>query len=169
MYISMFATMHFSFCVVFSRCITAWDTYIYQYILISYFCVLQFFIVFIWISAIVSNDMIMIYSISRYSESHYNDKMVVRPSGGWINIKMTSYQYRKSHCGDKTILRPSYLHNGISYTGKTTSLYWIRALIIMVGINMLVRQHLCIGTVPDGFVVLCFIVVHDCSGFVSSW
>ena len=40
---------------------------------------------------------------------------------------MTSYQYRKSYCGDKTILRPSYLHNGISYTGKTTSLYWIRA------------------------------------------
>ena len=25
------------------------------------------------------------------------------------------------------ILRPSYLHNGISYTGKMTSLYWIRA------------------------------------------
>ena len=42
-------------------------------------------------------------------------------------IKMTFYQYRKSHCGDKTILRPSYLHNGISYTGKTTSLFWIRA------------------------------------------
>ena len=35
-------------------------------------------------------------------------------------------QYRKSHCGDKMILRPSYLHNGISYTGKT-SLYWIGA------------------------------------------
>ena len=48
--------------------------------------------------------------------------------GGWFNIKMSSYQYRKSHCGDKTILRPSYLHNGISYTGKMTSLYWIRAL-----------------------------------------
>ena len=47
--------------------------------------------------------------------------------GPWFNIKMTSYQYRKSHCGDKTILRPSYLHNGISYTGKMTSLYWIRA------------------------------------------
>ena len=46
--------------------------------------------------------------------------------GGWFNIKMPSYQYRKSHCGDKTILRPSYLHNGISYTGKITSLYWIR-------------------------------------------
>ena len=45
--------------------------------------------------------------------------------GAQINIKMSSYQYRKSHCGDKTILRPSYLHNGISYTGKMTSLYWI--------------------------------------------
>ena len=40
---------------------------------------------------------------------------------------MSSYQYRKSHCGDKTILRPSYLHNGISYTDKMISLYWIRA------------------------------------------
>ena len=49
-------------------------------------------------------------------------------SGPWFNIKMLSYQYRKSHCGDKTILRPSYLHNGISYTGKMSSLYWIRAL-----------------------------------------
>ena len=29
--------------------------------------------------------------------------------------------------GDKTFLRPSYLHNGISYTGKTTYLYWIGA------------------------------------------
>ena len=48
------------------------------------------------------------------------------PTGSWFNIKM-SYQHRKSHCGDKTILRPSYLHNGISYTGKMTSLYWIRA------------------------------------------
>ena len=45
--------------------------------------------------------------------------------GPWFNMKMSSYQYRKSHCGDKTILRPSYLHNGISYTGKMTSLYWI--------------------------------------------
>ena len=49
--------------------------------------------------------------------------------GAWFIYKMTSYQYRKSHCGDKTILRPSYLHNGISYTGKTASLYWIRTLI----------------------------------------
>ena len=48
--------------------------------------------------------------------------------GPWFNIKMSSYQYRKSHCGDKTILRSSYLHNGIPYTGKMTSLYWNRAL-----------------------------------------
>ena len=47
--------------------------------------------------------------------------------GARFNIKMTSYQYRKSHCGDKMILRPSYLQYGISYTGKMTSLYWIRA------------------------------------------
>ena len=51
--------------------------------------------------------------------------------GSQFNIKMTSHQHRKSHCGDKTILRPSYLHNGISYTGKMTSQYWIRAQLIL--------------------------------------
>ena len=48
-------------------------------------------------------------------------------SGPRFNIKISSYQYRKSHCGDKTVARSSYLHNRISYTGKTTSLYWIKA------------------------------------------
>ena len=43
------------------------------------------------------------------------------------NIKMTSFQYRKSHYGDKTVVKSSYLCSGISYTGKTTSLYRIRA------------------------------------------
>ena len=52
-------------------------------------------------------------------------------AGPWFNIKVTSCQYRKSHCGDKTILRPSYLHNGISYTGEMTSLYWIKAQVSM--------------------------------------
>ena len=33
-------------------------------------------------------------------------------------------------CSTDQILRPSYLHNGISYTGKTTSLYWIRAHVV---------------------------------------
>ena len=53
-------------------------------------------------------------------------------TGPWFNIKMTSYQYRKFHCGDKTILRQSYLHNGISYTDKMTSSYWIRALAAVI-------------------------------------
>ena len=51
-------------------------------------------------------------------------------TGPRFNIKMWSYQYRKSHCGDKTVVRSSYLHNGISFTGKMTSLYWIGALMI---------------------------------------
>ena len=50
-----------------------------------------------------------------------------RLAGPWFNIRM-SYQYRKSHCGDKTVARSSYHHNRISYTGKRTSLYWIRTL-----------------------------------------
>ena len=61
---------------------------------------------------------------------------------------MPSYQYRKSHCGNKTILRPSYLHNGISYTGKTTCLYWIGAQIISIYSKILKlprqRTYLCL-------------------------
>ena len=53
-------------------------------------------------------------------------------SGPWFNIKMSSYQYRKPRCGDKMILWPSYLHNGVSYTGKMTSLYWVRTLVISI-------------------------------------
>ena len=54
----------------------------------------------------------------------------INSPGPWFNIKMSSYQYRKSHCGDKTVVRSSYLHNGISYTDKMSSLYWIRALVL---------------------------------------
>ena len=57
--------------------------------------------------------------------SHYCGRWWPGPR---FSIKMTSYQYRKSHCGDKTVVRASYLHSGISYTGKMTSLYWIRTL-----------------------------------------
>ena len=56
-------------------------------------------------------------------------------SGSWFNIKMISDQYRKSCCGNKMISRPSYLHKGISFTGKTTSLYWIRAQMSLVKIT----------------------------------
>ena len=52
-------------------------------------------------------------------------------SGPWFNIKMLSYQHRKSHCGYKIILRLSYLHNGISHTGKMASLYWFGVLIVV--------------------------------------
>ena len=50
-------------------------------------------------------------------------------TGPRFNIKMSSYQYRKFYCGDKMVVRSSYLHNGISYTGKMSSLYWIGALV----------------------------------------
>ena len=55
------------------------------------------------------------------------NKFTLNLNSIWINIKMSSYQYRKSHFGDKTVVKSSYLNNGSSYTGKTTSLYWIRA------------------------------------------
>ena len=54
--------------------------------------------------------------------------------GPRFNIKMISYQYRKSHCGDKTVVRSSYLHNGISYTGK-------RHVIIESGPSILNTYH----------------------------
>ena len=49
--------------------------------------------------------------------------------GPRFNIKVLPYRYRKSHCGDKMVVRSSYLHNGISYTGKIASLYWFSPLI----------------------------------------
>ena len=66
------------------------------------------------------------YGIRSYQETK-TPPMPMTPVG-WFNINITSYQYEKSHCGDKTILRSSYLHNWISYTSKTTSLYWIGVL-----------------------------------------
>ena len=49
---------------------------------------------------------------------------------GWLNIKMPSYLYENFRCGAKTILRPTSFHNGISYTGNTTSSYWIMAQVL---------------------------------------
>ena len=60
---------------------------------------------------------------------HWHWPFLQNCTGPRFNIKMSSYRYRKSHCGDKTVVRSSYLHNGISYTGKITSFYWIRAQI----------------------------------------
>ena len=55
----------------------------------------------------------------------------LRP-GPWFKIKMSFFRYRKSHCGDKMIVRSSYLHNGISYTGKMSFLYWIGAQLMNI-------------------------------------
>ena len=67
----------------------------------------------------------------------------LRITWDWFNIKMSSNRYRKSHCGDKTILRPSYLHNGTSYTGKMTSLYWIRAQVSIASTSYLRAAFIC--------------------------
>ena len=83
-----------------------------------------------------------------------------RRPGPRFNIKMTTYQYRKSHCGDKTILRPSYLHNGISYTGKTTSLYWIRAQWVKAYLPVL--RGIVMGATPTKRVVHNW-CLYDCS------
>ena len=55
----------------------------------------------------------------------------------WFSIKMPSYQYRKYHCGDKTVVRSSYLYNGISFTGKMASFYWISPLMKHVYVSKL--------------------------------
>ena len=65
--------------------------------------------------------------VSHIMHSFFTDTGIIHTTGPWFIIKITSNQYRKSHCGDKTVVRSSYLHNGISYTSKTTSLYRIRA------------------------------------------
>ena len=81
---------------------------------------------FIELNVYLNQQLISNAQLPMIGAHHTEPKMLSfwwRP-GPWFYIKMSSYQYRKSHCGDKTILRPSYLHNGISYTGKT-SLYWI--------------------------------------------
>ena len=62
--------------------------------------------------------------------------VVTTRSGPRFNIKVSSYKSRKSHCGDKTVVRSSYLHYGIFYTGKMSSLYWIRAQIFCVSLDI---------------------------------
>ena len=83
--------------------------------------------------------MYSIYMLPQFTSIHsYAYTHISYHNLGADSIKKYTYQYRKSHCGDKTILRPSYLHNGITYTDKMTSLYWIRAL----GADSILRHHL---------------------------
>ena len=103
-------------------------------------------------------DPILLYSLYHYcwwpgdarnqwhNNRNYTDWVIPEYSGPQFNIKMTSCHYRRSHCGDKTILRPSYLHNGISYIGKMSSLYWIGALASVSGaftLNIFFISFLC--------------------------
>ena len=46
--------------------------------------------------------------------------------GVWFIIQMPFYQYEKFHYGDEAVWWQYNLHNGIFYTGRMTSLYWIR-------------------------------------------
>ena len=92
-----------------------------------------------WKSSNVCNEIVIMYA-NMYGISCmymnnfclwilvYSTFAISASPGPRFNIKMSSYQYRKSHCGDKTFVRSSYLHNGISYTGKVTSLYWFSPL-----------------------------------------
>ena len=77
---------------------------------------------------------------------------------------MSFHQYRKSHCGDKTVVRSSYLHNGISHTGEMSSLYWIRALVVIFALDNCVTIAL-----NNGFAltwILC--VIAQTTGTLSS-
>ena len=79
-----------------------------------------------------------------FKETESSQFTALKTSGPWLNIKMSSYQYRKSHCGDKTVVRSSYLHNGISYTGKMSSLYWIGALLTNIEVCFPVEANMCV-------------------------
>ena len=66
----------------------------------------------------VSGIMCVLFGICKKS-NFYKSALFCPDYGGRLNIKVSSYQYRKFLCG-KTVVRSSYLHNEISYTGKTT-------------------------------------------------
>ena len=101
--------------------------------------VLDLFIMFtLSVSQFRVIDVFMLFRVASYDQTYYHQWS---NPGPWFNIKMPSYQYRKSHCGDKTVVRSSYLHNGISYTGKMASLYWFTPLNDMGRIGRTKKTH----------------------------
>ena len=64
----------------------------------------------------------MFWENAKFPQENVFMKMIPGPG---LNIKISSL-----HSWDKTILRQSCLQKGISYTGNTTSLYWINATAI---------------------------------------
>ena len=89
-----------------------------------------------WLTETISQSGLLTSQLVFLCTQHYISFHICQYPGPQFNIKMTSYQYRKSHCRDMMILRPSYLHNGISYTGKMTSLYWMGAQMIWLTISL---------------------------------
>ena len=75
-------------------------------------------------SLIVVNEYVSKYNFCGHKKMYY---LFIEKPEPQFNIKMQCYQYRKPHCGDKMVLWPSHFHNGISYTGKMASLFWLRA------------------------------------------
>ena len=87
-----------------------------------------------WVNSLQQSTCCMIYMYIDLTHWSLMMSYAIMDPGPWFNIKTSSHQYRNSHCGDKTVIRSSYLHNGISYTDKMASLYWIAPL-VMVGLG----------------------------------
>ena len=89
----------------------------------------------------------------------FHSRWTVNHPGSRFNIRILSYQYRKSHCWDKTVVRSSYLYNGISSTGKITSLYWIRVLTVVLPWPSHLFQFDLISVHSRGFRIGCWFVL----------
>ena len=94
----------------------------------------------------------------------------VREGNKWADsiyrCRLTSTD-RISHCGDQTLLRPSCLYDGISYTGKTTSLNWIRAQIpLQIASN---AENISLSWRSHVVQLVQATVVDVCGWFVSNW
>ena len=61
----------------------------------------------------------------------------------WYTLITGVRSHRKSHWGDKTVVRSSWLHNGISCAGKTTSVYWIKAQSVL-SVKLRLMHNLCL-------------------------
>ena len=97
---------------------------------------------------------------------------------GWIRLVGVwkqqesggSYNYVKSHCGDKKILWPSDLRNWISFTGKITYSYWMRALVYHTSYISIqpacekIRGSLCTDTVLNWYICKRFKAATETTG-----
>ena len=76
------------------------------------------------------------------SQYHIVDGLYTQGARALIQYRDVVLPVKKCHFGDKPILRPSYLHNGISYTGKAASSYWIGARgVISHGIDLFIPEY----------------------------